>query len=96
VSSVPYWDERCGAKFVDVAGFEAGWQNFWGGCAAGAFDPRGYVLDSLTLEQRALQYYEIARSIVRQPAAQTSEEPGDGLSTGLSPDLEPPRRQQVS
>lgn len=65
MSSVPYWDERCGAKFPDIAGFEAGWDDFWAGCAGGAFDPRGFVLDNLTLEQRALQYYEIALSIMR-------------------------------
>ncbi|WP_035997381.1 glycosyltransferase [Bradyrhizobium yuanmingense] len=87
VSSVPYWDERCGVKFTDIAGFETGWDNFWAGCTAGAFDPRGYILDNLTLEQRALQYYEIARSIMRQPAmSQTSARPVDEASEGLSRD----------
>ncbi|MGY3355695.1 hypothetical protein ACVWZK_002358 [Bradyrhizobium sp. GM0.4] len=84
VSSVPYWDDRCGAKFVDIAGFEAGWDDFWAGCAADTFDPRGFVLDNLTLEQRALQYYEIARSIVRQQAV--PQRPAglvDGCLTGI-------------
>ena len=72
VSSVPYWDDRCGLKFTDRTGFEEGWSDFWSDCTAGKFDPRGYVMDNLTLEQRALQYYEIARSVARQsqvPAA---------------------------
>jgi hypothetical protein len=84
VSSVPYWDDRCGLKFVDPAGFEARWEDFWAGCAAGKFDPRGYVLDNLTLEERALQYYEIARSVARQqkvPAA--SGMLVDGWLTGM-------------
>jgi len=85
VSSVPYWDERCGARFPDIAGFEAGWADFWAGCAAGAFDPRGFVLDNLTLEQRALQYYQIAQSIVRQQAvSQSSGMLVDGCLTGMS------------
>lgn len=72
VSSVPYWDDRCGLKFRDRDRFEAGWDAFWAGCIEAKFDPRGYVLDNLTLEQRALQYYEIACSIVRQQAGARS------------------------
>lgn len=84
VSSVPYWDARCGLKFADRDGFEARWAQFWSGCAGNAFDPRGYVLDNLTLEQRALQYYEIARSIVRQQAvARSSGMLVDGWLTGM-------------
>jgi hypothetical protein len=84
VSSVPYWDHRCGTRFVDTAGFEAGWDDFWTGCAADTFDPRGFVLDNLTLEQRALQYYEIARSVARQQ--KVSDASGllvDGWLTGM-------------
>nr|AAF19665.1 unknown [Bradyrhizobium japonicum] len=67
VSSVPYWDHRCGTRFVDSAGFEAGWDDFWAGCAADAFDPRGFVLDNLTLEQ---QRCNITRSRERGAAAE--------------------------
>jgi hypothetical protein len=42
------------------------------------------VLDNLTLEQRALQYYEIARSIVRQQAVpHSSGGLVDGCLTGI-------------
>ena len=81
---MPYWDDRCGLKFTDRAGFEDRWTDFWAGCTAGKFDPRGYILDNLTLEQRALQYYEIARSVARQsrvPAA--SGMLVDGWLTGM-------------
>jgi hypothetical protein len=69
VSSVPYWDKRCGMKFTDRATFEAGWRDFWTGSATGLFDPRGYVLGNLTLEQRALQYYEIALGVMQRHRA---------------------------
>jgi hypothetical protein len=64
VSSVPYWDDRCGMKFVDIATFEAAWPKFWTESSAGGFKPRQYVLDNLTLEKRARQYYEIAEGIM--------------------------------
>jgi hypothetical protein len=68
VSSVPYWDDRCGMKFVDVATFEDGWRNFWSRAEAGEFSPRDYILDHLTLESQARAYYEIAQGIMqRQP-----------------------------
>ncbi len=66
VSSVPYWDDRCGMKFVDAAGFKSGWDGFWTRVRAGSFTPRDYVLDELTLEKRALQYYEIAQSVMQR------------------------------
>jgi hypothetical protein len=76
VSSVPYWDDRCGMKFVDIAAFKDGWQNFWKQVETGGFKPREYILDNLTLEKQARQYYEIARGIMRDqqrnPAAEVS------------------------
>ena len=65
VSSVPYWDDRCGMKFVDIATFKAEWQKFWAQSEAGGFKPREYVLDCLTLEGQARQYYEIAQGIIQ-------------------------------
>ena len=65
VSSVPYWDDRCGIKFVDIVTFKAEWQKFWAQSEAGGFKPREYVLDCLTLERQARQYYEIAQGIIQ-------------------------------
>ena len=62
VSSVPYWDDRCGAKFTDMStsrGSRRGGEVSGRKARRHAFDPRGFVLDELTLEQRALQYYEM-------------------------------------
>jgi glycosyltransferase involved in cell wall biosynthesis len=66
VSSVPYWDARCGMKFTGSDGFEADWQEFWSRSATGAFKPRDYILDNLTLEKQALHYYEIAKAVMQR------------------------------
>jgi hypothetical protein len=63
VTSVPYWDARCGMKFEDIGTFEAAWRQFWELSQAQAFRPRDYILETLTLEQRAREYFEIARSL---------------------------------
>jgi hypothetical protein len=63
VTSVPYWDERCGRRFsgsLDVAG---SWDLFWEDVVAGRLHPREYVLDNLTLERCARAYLEIARDL---------------------------------
>lgn len=63
VSSVPYWDGRCGAKFAGAGEFERGWSAFWGGVVSEAFSPRGYVLDRLTLDRCTRDYVAIANRI---------------------------------
>ena len=56
VTSVPYWDERCGVTFRNAAEFQARWNLFWDGYRAGEFDPRAYVLETLTLAACARRY----------------------------------------
>jgi hypothetical protein len=68
VSSVPYFDGRCGMTFADTSGFIAGWDGFWSHVGAGNFAPRDYVLDHLTLEKGALHYYEIAEAAMQRHA----------------------------
>jgi glycosyltransferase involved in cell wall biosynthesis len=63
VTSTPYWDERCGMKFKDIDAFQAQWSEFWRRSRDRAFKPREYILDTLTLEQRAQQYFDIAKSL---------------------------------
>lgn len=60
VTSIPYWDERCGMEFADLDAFVAGWQDFRARNAAQAFAPRQFILDTMTLEKRAQEYFEIA------------------------------------
>ncbi|MCP3460205.1 glycosyltransferase [Bradyrhizobium sp. CCGUVB23] len=69
VSSVPYWDDRCGMKFVDAEGFSSRWSEFWTQAGTGDFQPRQYVLDNLTLEKGALHYYEIAQAVMQRLSA---------------------------
>lgn len=63
VTSVPYWDERCGAKFKDAQTFRQGWNGFWDGVKEARYKPRDYILENLTLERCARAYVDIARSL---------------------------------
>lgn len=63
VSSVPYWDERCGVTFEDAASFEEALGAFQEGLASGRFAPRDYILENLTLEASAQEYADIAQSV---------------------------------
>jgi glycosyltransferase involved in cell wall biosynthesis len=56
VSSIPYWDDRCGSDFVDLAQFDREFDRFWDGVLNRRFEPRRFILDHLTLERCALQY----------------------------------------
>ncbi|MBR0711654.1 glycosyltransferase [Bradyrhizobium liaoningense] len=68
VSSVPYFDARCGMTFTDAAGFTSGWSEFWSHVSAGDFAPSDYVTENLTLEKGALHYYEIAEAVMQNHA----------------------------
>ena len=63
VTSIPYWDERCGSKFTGPSDFEEQWQEFWEALNRGRFSPRDYILETLTLEKCAQAYVELARRI---------------------------------
>lgn len=69
VSSVPYWDERCGMKFEDATEFEERFDAFWKDVQGQAFDPRSYVVENLTLEQCARHYARIAKNVRTEVAA---------------------------
>jgi glycosyltransferase involved in cell wall biosynthesis len=55
VTSVPYWDERCGKKFAGAAEFSEKLSHFWTELAN--YSPRDYVLQNLTLEKCARKYF---------------------------------------
>jgi hypothetical protein len=63
VTSVPYWDERCGNRFADVNGFVKGWPGFYESVQSDGFRPRDYILENLTLEQCARKYLAFAKDI---------------------------------
>ncbi|MDE2465466.1 MAG: glycosyltransferase family 1 protein [Alphaproteobacteria bacterium] len=66
VSSVPYWDGRCGMRFCDAEDFAQGFEMFFDAVSRQGFSPRDYILDNLTLEKCAGHYVEIARSLGAQ------------------------------
>lgn len=61
VTTVPYWDERCGEKFTGDADFGDVFSRFWRGVETESYAPRQMILDSgLTLEAAAQAYTELA------------------------------------
>jgi glycosyltransferase involved in cell wall biosynthesis len=69
VSSVPYWDERCGMKFERAEEFRASFGAFWDKVRDGGFSPREYIVETLTLEKCARWYQNIAEAAVSARAA---------------------------
>ena len=63
VTSVPYWDERCGLTFAAIEEFDEGWRRFWDEFQSGRYDPRAYILENLTLEKCAQHYLHQAQSV---------------------------------
>ncbi len=57
-SSVPYWDERCGEQFRRLGEFGGALDCFLERLRAGAYHPRNYILENLTLEQGARRYVQ--------------------------------------
>lgn len=56
VSSVPYWDKRCGVRFTDIEDFEEKFEEFLRRQWEQEFCPREYILENLTLKKCAQQY----------------------------------------
>ena len=63
VTTVPYWDDRCGATFGDATEFDRGFSSFWQSVHGGRFSPRSYVVEHLTLEKGARHYLDIVDSV---------------------------------
>lgn len=59
VSSVPYWDDRCGVKFKDFSEFPTQLEEFLDKLSCQQFAPRDYILENLTLEKCAQHFVEI-------------------------------------
>jgi hypothetical protein len=63
VSSVPYWDERCGEIFHNALDFEEELEIFLKKRDSIHFKPRSFILDNLTLEKAAKRYVDIYNTI---------------------------------
>ncbi len=59
VSSVPYWDDRCGMKFSSKEDFEPVLTEFISRREENKFEPRAYILAHLSLEICAQKYTNI-------------------------------------
>jgi hypothetical protein len=62
VTSVPYWDARCGRRFSDITEYSVLWDDFYAGAKAERYRPRDYILENLTLELCARRYLEFAHA----------------------------------
>lgn len=63
VTSVPYWDERCGRTFAAASEFAPALDSFWADADAGRFHPRQFILEHLTLAKCARDYVRIAAEV---------------------------------
>lgn len=63
VSSVPYWDERCGSKFKSLTDFPDMLDEFVSKLENKEFNPRAFILENLTLEISAKKYIDIYKSL---------------------------------
>ncbi|HEY0174877.1 MAG TPA: hypothetical protein VGC08_00775 [Pedobacter sp.] len=66
VSSVPYWDNRCGLKFAGIDEFSIKLPEFVE--KLDQFEPRRYILEHLTLEKSAQMYYDIFQQVSKELA----------------------------
>ncbi|GAB3927713.1 glycosyltransferase [Mucilaginibacter myungsuensis] len=66
VSSVPYWDDRCGIKFGSIANFDEQLQKFIKLQDEGAFSPRNFITENLSLEKCAADYVDIISSLEQE------------------------------
>jgi glycosyltransferase involved in cell wall biosynthesis len=73
VSSVPYWDDKCGVKFTVASGFSKALDDFKERRNRGVLQPRDFVLKNFDLADRARHYLELVQTIV-----------GSGLLAGAS------------
>ena len=64
VSSVPYWDERCGLKFTAAADFESSLLKFQTDLES--FRPRDYVVENLSLAVCAQKYLDIYNEVLQE------------------------------
>ena len=63
VSSVPYWDQRCGVKFTGIGEFEPKLEEFIHHMNAGQNAPRDYVVENLELAAKAREYLGIVQRL---------------------------------
>ena len=59
VTSVPYWDDRCGRTFRGDGDFLDAFALFWAEVQRNSYAPRQMILEKFTLEKRAAAYLDL-------------------------------------
>ena len=72
VSSVPYWDDRCGHRFSAMGDFALALDTFLANIDS--FSPRAYILENLTLEKCAQAYIDIYNLVASEMQLPTPKE----------------------
>ena len=62
-TSIPYFDKRCGMSFLNADEFMNKITTFWGKVQKGSFNPREYILESLTLKISAEKMMKIIADV---------------------------------
>lgn len=60
VTSVPFWDDRCGRKFKGSEDLLNSFAEFWSDVEKKRFAPRAMIVEQFTLEKRARAYLDLA------------------------------------
>jgi glycosyltransferase involved in cell wall biosynthesis len=63
VSSVPYWDDRCGVRFRTIDEFPGKLTEFLDKLRSESFAPREFVMEDFTLEKKAREYLETVQKL---------------------------------
>lgn len=59
VSSVPYWDDSCGSKFLNFDGYLRNYERFYESFTSKHFKPREFILKNLAINKCANNFSEI-------------------------------------
>jgi glycosyltransferase involved in cell wall biosynthesis len=62
-TSVPFFDERCGATFSDLDEFICKFESFFENSLSGQFNPREFVLEHLSIEKSTDRMLDIYNSV---------------------------------
>src|SRR5687768_6283740 len=85
-TSVPFFDRRCGSTFSEFNEFPEKFESFMEGVASGAFAPRQFVVDCLSIEKSTERMLEIHRSVTDEaPPLPAFQRPASNAPTGSLP-----------
>jgi hypothetical protein len=65
VTSVPYFDERCGMLFSDFEEYTQVADEFFSAVDRGCFRPREYILENFNLADRAREFIRLTQHLVK-------------------------------